>query len=378
MSTSAEFNSYHYFNGTLYHKGTQCGRPKHLQTLLHDEMHHEGVRRSFEGLLEKWGDQAQMRTNDDARRRLALRELRDCVSLYSARPDVTDALSAFSSDHGYLNGIMDRAERYYRSIGLEGARAEIFLVDDLPEPYAGRPLAVLAADLGDYKNHGIKPGLYFLRSELRPVIVDYLIAHEAVHAFLGRISPYESCDFFEEGVADLLSVFGCIRSFYTPELAANLYRLYRITSASGMLWDSYVDGSRQALAATLTIGLDGLIAEMRKGRTSLRELVSKPERYDHLTRDVGELEQLAISLLLRYPRSFVVSAQAYLLALELQDGISVSEAAAASGMSVELAHEALEELDNRAMVTRRRDGLVVTKAVCRRYIETAELRYDFR
>jgi hypothetical protein len=116
---------------------------------------------------------------------------------------------------------------------------------------------------------------------------------------------------------------------------------------------------------------------MTEGRRSLSVLGESNTR-DHLSGEIGLLERGAIEMLLDFPRSYVVSAQAYLLAQHMTDGMAVAEVANLAGMSIELTHEALDELDGRAMITRRQDGLVITKAICRRYVDAHVLRYDFR
>jgi len=73
--------------------------------------------------------------------------------------------------------------------------------------------------------------------------VNYLVAHEAIHAHFGKISPYESCDFFEEGLADLISVFGCIRKFW--EISLQMYICFPADFSLWLGMDSYVDGSRR-------------------------------------------------------------------------------------------------------------------------------------
>jgi len=61
-------------------------------------------------------------------------------------------------------------------------------------------------------------------------------------------------------------------------------------------------------------------------------------------------------MLMDFPRNHIVSAEAYLLAQHLQDGMAVAEAANAANMSMDLAHKALDELDNRALATKRETG----------------------
>jgi hypothetical protein len=310
---------------------------------------------------------------------LAIQEVREAINWSSSDLGTTakQSLDSFAPNSEYLEEFMGVVERYYDRIGLTNVRPQLFLVDRLPEPYADRSLAVLAADMGDYKNHGIEPGLYFLASSLKPVVTNYFLAHEAIHTYLGKISPYDSCDFFEEGIADFLSVFGCIRELLGESIARNVYLLYRLTSACGLIWDSYVDGTRQALSAALNVGMSQVVNSMKQGRPGLRSLEASTSQV-RLAGTVDATERLAIQLLLDFPRYHVVPAAAYLIAQRLEDGITVAEAAKRASMTVEVAQQALDELDTRAMITRRRDGLVVTKAICQRYITLGHFRYDFR
>lgn len=379
--TNGLLNAYHFFHGTLYFKGSQCARPVHIQNLMESEMTDspfslDGMRESHRRISDALSRQT-VTNKAEAQWRLALTELADSIRFCEGRADAVQYFDKFSPTHDHLSTFMDVVEAYYKRIGLPGARSEIFLVDELPAPYTGRTISVLAADKGDQRNHGIVPGFYFLKESVKPVKVNYLIAHEAVHAYLGKLSPYDVGEFFEEGLADLLSIFGCMRELMGPDVSRNLFLLFRLTSASGLIWDSYVDGTRSVLSKVIQVGLPAVIQAMTEGRGGLRTLEER-EVGNLLTGSIGELEKSAISLLLDFPRHHVVSAEAYLLAQHLRDGMAVAEAASLSGMSIELADAALTELDGHALITRRRDGLVVTKALCRRYVELRTLRYDFR
>ena len=78
------------------------------------------------------------------------------------------------------------------------------------------------------------------------------------------------------------------------------------------------------------------------------------------------------------PRLLIVTAEAFLVGRAACNGMTIREVAEKCSMTEELTRKAMTELDERALVTLRADGQVVSRNLASADLEIGHLRYDFR
>ncbi|MEU4765367.1 hypothetical protein AB0H12_19120 [Actinosynnema sp. NPDC023794] len=325
--------------------------------------------------------------DEDVRGRLAFAEVRVAAEAMSTRRAEFGGLDGFVPDQERLSAIREDIVAFYAGVGVHVGDVPVRVVRTLPEPYASKGFSALTADLGDWKRHGVEPGIYFLESALQPLFTEYFVAHEIVHVWLGLISPDDSCTILEEGLAEYLSIFGYIGHRYGASAARKLHRLYRLNSSANSRFESYVDGLKQLLFVIDAVGGDAeVLAIARGGRAALNEAfqevlagaAEQPSGGGVQPDVLGEGRASAKSLVLAVPRSLVVSASAYQVAVVARDGMTVRELAHDTGMSLTAVDAGLRELDGRALITLRKAGQVVSRNLALEHVERGHLRYDFR
>ncbi|MBP2329715.1 hypothetical protein JOF56_010100 [Kibdelosporangium banguiense] len=381
-------NAFDMFQAFFLMNGTRCARRIHLEQELKRDLSEfsfstEGLQKGLESLTVEG---KEMAVDEEVRRYYALRELRTVVDIVRRGGDHVSEILNFEPIQDRLNRIRDQVAEFYTTLGVDVAEVPVRVVESLPEPYATKGFSALTADLGDKKRHGIEPGIYFLRAATSPFLAEYFVAHEIIHVWLGTMSPDESCTLFEEGFAELLSIFGYIAQKYTTDVAAGFYRIFRLNSNAHTRFESYVDGLKQVVFAVDDLGgVPELIDRARVGRPSLNASLngegSSARERSPMPVEPGArqgMDDAARSLLLFFPRSLVVSAPAFRVAQVAQDGMTIRELSNQASMTVELTAKALDELDARALTTLRKDGQVVSRNLAREHLERGHLRFDFR
>lgn len=313
-----------------------------------------------------------------AEKHLICEDLAKVLDVISAPPpDFAERIDPSSM----FDPAMAEARKALGQYGISDFNAPVYLVDKLPEPYAARPYAVLTADAGDHRLHGIAPGVYVLADKIRPYFTDCVAAHEMVHVFLGNDAPDLSCGFFEEGIAELIGNIYLARRLYGDAIARRMFVMARLTANYGTIWDNYLDGTRQALGFVLSHGMQGLFDLMKAGRgeiLSQEQGLLRGERSPQLHQDFGDAADdvaFMVSLLMEYPRFLTLSPLDFHVSRFVDAGSTVREIAIRSNMLHELCLEALRSMASRALMSLREDELVVTTSLCRHYHAANGLRY---
>jgi hypothetical protein len=392
--------AFEYFQACQILAGTSCGRRIHMQSLaeqyLHDQPYaYAGVVAGASKLRRELQEILTISTVEQARLTLVMEEFNRAIAFIENDAPMRNVFDSFEPTQATLSQYFDGIRAFYHAKGIEIPDASIYLVDELPKPYTNKGFYALTADEGDRKRHGITPGLYFMPKGVAPVIIEYAIAHEIIHIWLGNRSPDDSCTMFEEGLGEYLSVFGYLASRYGPQRADAFYRYYRLNSAFGSRYDAYVDGLRQIVGIATSCGYAKLIAAANSGRPELNQLLidyanaadfgglpgldkglisGEPVPYEFAAQ--GHAHAIATTMV--FPRSLIVSAEAFLVARVARNGMSIREAAKACSTSEELARKAIAELDERALMTVRVDGQVISRNLAASYLDLGHLRYDFR
>jgi hypothetical protein len=261
----------------------------------------------------------------------------------------------------------DEGVQLLRNIGVTITPPEVFIVDSIPPPYNKTDVSAITADEDDYQKHGIKPGLYFLRSRVRPVYSRYLLLHEMIHTVFGLKSPLLFGRGLEEGVAEIVGAFYLSPKILDKQLTINLFTYNRLNYGHNQFWDLYLDYTRQAAFLYQQFGMDGLVTLLNNGRELVKDVEDKCLRNSLKSIDLpkgrwdDDLSDLVNRLLLTFVRNLVVSPLAYYLFPFIAPGKTSIEILTEAGVEHDAGHRALQELQTRIMSTVfREDGAVVT------------------
>jgi hypothetical protein len=388
--------AFDFFQACQFLAGTRCARRIHMESVLgpylsEHEYSRKGVAEGASGLQSKLKEVKVVTTADQARMTLALEELDMALSFVSDNRELLDALEAFKLNRATLTECANSIRTFYLTRRIEIPEVGVYLVDELPRPYNTKGYSALTADEGDRKRYGIEPGIYCLPKAITPVLIEYMIAHEFIHAWLGGISADDPCTIFEEGLGEYLSVFGYMASIYGRPSSNAFYRYYRLNSACGSRYDTYVDGLRQVVGIIGTSGYANMMLAANQGRPEFNRLLSNfvnaPPGSNALAgfRNDSTPEQWimedyydALNTAMVFPRSLIVSAEAFLVGRAACNDMTIREVAEKCSMTEELTRKAMTELDERALATLRADGQVVSRNLASAHLEIGHLRYDFR
>jgi len=382
-SADGDLNAYDLLQAVQNFTGTSCARRVQLERLASDTMYQfpfsiDGLERSRNQLASLERLDEEVHTSDGIELRLLGREIARAIE-FANNPDNFDGvqiLLSFEASQTQLELHLESSIEFFRSKGLDFERPEIFLVEELPAPFDRGSASVVTIDAEDEQRFEIKAGIYFTRHAITPIFADYTIAHELVHWVLGLRTPSLMATQFEEGVADFVALFGYVSEQYGELVSRNTALIHRLTSASGLVWENYVDASRATYLAVTRTGFSDLYAAIGRGREFLDVY-----RRSYARSVIATAAQAFVApgqVLLDFPRNRVVSALAFEVANYVRPGRTVFEIAELGRMSRELAEVGIAELESAGYVTTRRDKIVIEYAPVTTYIEDGEFRYDFR
>lgn len=264
--------------------------------------------------------------------------------------------------------------------GITQEPFEVTVVDDYPAPYSGRAAAAMAIDEGDRRDYGLTPGIYVKRDRIRPIYTEMIVAHEAIHWGLGLRDPFLTAEFIEEGIADTFGglIYGSER--FGESAARNSFILARQASNWGEGgWDKTLDGARAAFIAggMSARGLLDLLEQGRAGLSAIERLAASGELPFTSLGDIpsSKLDQLLVNSLFGFPRFFVVSEVAFLVAQFALEGSTLAEIESAACLSSDLLEMGLSELESEGLLTRRLDKLVVATSLANQYFQNGVLRF---
>jgi hypothetical protein len=303
-----------------------------------------------------------------------------------ARMSDQETLESLASRHAMrpvLEARLSDAVNLLREYGVVAGVTNVYIVDKFPEPYQDREYAVLAADAGDERSHGIAPGLYFLERGVRPYYSEFLVCHEVLHVVLGNKNPELLAHGLEEGLAEVLGSIHLSRRVLGTELTRNIFVYNRLNDNYHPLWEQYLDFARMAAYILQRYGLAGLLDLARRGRPIIKDVEGQllqgsgrdlPIEKGAVGPEDLDLVDYLFSL---YPRSLVVSPLAYLVAPYALPGASTREVLGAANVAFEDGLEALEELENEfSLLGLRKDRSVVLWSDCPLYAPS--LRYKLQ
>jgi hypothetical protein len=248
---------------------------------------------------------------------------------------------------------------------IEIEAPELFIVDELPRPYNKANYSVIATDEDDRQQHGIAPGLYFLRAKLRPFHSKFLLLHELVHTALGLKSPFEFGRGLEEGIAEVLGGMYLSARILGKDLTTNLFKYNRLSFPHKQFWDLYLDYTRQAAYLYMNFGLTGLIDLVKSGRRRIKTVEEQclSNRLTEIDLSSGnwdeDLTDMVNYLTLTFARDLVSSPLAKYLAPFVRKAKTSVEIFTDANVDMEPGRKALEELQTRVVMAIFREDMAV-------------------
>ena len=367
------------FLGALYHSGVRCSylpgflepllplleRPFKDRISLADDIDAE-VRRT-----ERSGPAGRVRAADLTGVAAVLRD--STIPLPESEEEIEDSLRHAAT----------AAQRLLRPHGFFFDSSSLHIVDSLPSPYDRNGASAVSIDLADHMAYGIDPGVYMLRKAIRPFYSQALYLHELIHTILGEQDPDRVAHGLEEGLADLIGAIWLAGQILGPQLTYNIFVLNRLSSHYTPFWEHYLDTARRLCLLYVYGGQERLLSLLRSGRAGLYAGEA------HLPLELGSdiqapiaddpnprIIRLAIDLLIAYPRSFVVSPEAFLFASNARSGLATREISAASGLSADEGEQAASELRNTlGALFMRKDNIVVLEGNAAHILAQQWLRY---
>lgn len=265
-----------------------------------------------------------------------------------------------------LRNCLSQGINLLRQLGLELAKPDIFIVDAVPAPYDKAEYKALATDDDDLQQHGIRPGLYFVRHHLRPVYSRSLLLHEMIHPLAAQPNPFLLGRGLEEGLAELVGSMYLSAKILGRELANNIFRYTRLKYGFDQFWDLYLDYTRQAAYLYDRFGLDGIAAVLRGGRKRIKEVegLLLRGRLEDLDLPAGnwddDLTNIANSTTMTFCRNLVVSPLAKYLLPFVVKGKSISEILKTANAERDEGTAAIRELQSRVVLAVVTDDLKIS------------------
>lgn len=277
--------------------------------------------------------------------------------LKNCTPAIRRQLEEFSNFDSYIQRRLSAALEIFSNLGLNMVRPSVFLSDRGPSPYTFPNASAINTDMADKIEHGIEPGIYFIKDNLRPFQTDTILYHELVHTFLGQKNPELSARGLEEGFCELYGAILISAHIIGDIPTRNVFLYQRYDEKTLKFFRLYITYTRQVLFLINKIGFNQVLNALIGGRTEIKRLERLLYSVDNSQIDALRptdcgmttiLEQnmpLAWQLLLIPSEHFVCSAAAFKIFEQAKAGRSVREIATSARISVELAHECLEELE---------------------------------
>lgn len=280
---------------------------------------------------------------------------------------------------------LEAYKRILNRHGVDVSETQIFIVDSYPYPYTNRNFMALNCDIGDEKYFNIRPGIYFKRTRISPLLSSGILAHELIHACFSKVSTERLARGLEDGLCDLMGLYLSSKTLGS-EIATNMLLNQRLSYPSYQFDQIYADALRQAVRIYNVYGLKGLIQILeqgnRKGRIIIKQIEEKciRGRYSDLGLDNGdrtvELDNFA-NYFIGFPTSMVASPLACYIAEKVKTGDSVKEIIKEHNINPRDGRRAAKQLDIDLYLMVTANGRIIcdeTKA----YVKSGTLRYAIK
>lgn len=220
----------------------------------------------------------------------------------------------------------------------------------------------MAADQGDFEIHGIEPGVYFLKSKLRPIYSEFILLHELTHVALGKKSPDLLGRGLEEGFAELLGAMFLSSKVLGENISRNLFIYNRLSFGFNHFWEMYLDYTRMANHIFNTIGIKGVVEIINSGRDEVKKvenalLLGKKnilKKY-HKGNFDAKTKHIIDDVTLNFGRNLVVSPGAKYISSFVKKGMTMNEICTLAKVDLKKGKELLKELQTKIYICQFRD-----------------------
>lgn len=369
------------FMGALYQAGVRCSYlPGFLDKCgpMLDE--NFAGRRVLADAVERRIGELETSAETTALQRLCARDLQGIAQVVRDEgvviPEDAKAIEAS------LEAVAQDAAKILARWGITLDHSPPLVVDELPDPYKRGGASALTIDEADQAAYGVESGVYMLRGSLRPFYSANLYLHELIHTILGKDDPERVAHGLEEGLADLVGAIWLSAQILGSNVTREIFVLNRLSSYYTPTWERYLDTARRLCVLYMYGGQRQLIELVKAGRAGVYEGerrlgIDLPTPLSPPIEEESEIITLAIDLLMAYPRSFVVSPEAYLFAEQSRSGLAISEVATAAGLSSAVGQEAAAELrDDIGALFLRKDNIVILEGEAAHLLSRSWLRYQ--
>jgi len=273
----------------------------------------------------------------------------------------------------------------YGRAGFTPCDVPLHFVDEFPSPFNGQNSWAITVDRTDAAEFRINEGIYLLRRHLMPIASSVILAHELVHAILSVQPSQRFVRGLEEGIADLVSVLA-LRTKFSTEVIRNTLRNFRFYHPLEPIGHMYADALSAASGLALHLGSDTFVAWVRtiqeSGRDailpdaeiSLLQCAAVPRVVADNAPRFQELESVAL-FLMAYPRGYVVSPNARLVAEHCRVGRTINDVAELSGLPRTATKKALAELEEALRIVMVSENGRLLSADTDIYVKSGVLRY---
>jgi hypothetical protein len=380
------FSARQYFQAGLYHVGGRFGSFGPFLNLVCSPLERAPfevgpVLEHIENCLQPEFVSAGSTAEDRALRQLVQNDLKPLNRIFRD-PAIVASIDAEENVIERMHESIQEGRKHLEALGLSFSVPDLHIVEQYPAPYTDRGGFAFNMDAGDRDTYGIKPGLYFQKSLLRPYYSKYIALHEIIHTVLGEKSPYLLARGLEEGIAEVLGSVYLTQKVMGDDLCRNLFIFNRLSVDDNPLHDLYLDYARQAFALYQLVGLKGLAAIVAKGREEVKrwetllwignlaaEALSPAD-------DDTDFSQMLMQLLLIFSRKSVGSPAAVLLSNMATDGVTFQELADQTQLDLDTVKSGLNEIRLRTrFVTFDEKNGYISFSDANRIVNPHEFRY---
>jgi len=381
----AMFNGRDYLIGGIYHCKCRFG---HLPRFLRRIEHHfinlpfkrEHVLKKLEEIICHF--EVKGKLDDAAAEKKAIQSDLRLIADALSDQRIANQIEADVDISASLKSCKTWAMSELRRFGLHCSDPEIFIVDALPPPFDRASYSAFCADMGDFEQYGIKPGIYFPKNQLRPIYSRYLLLHEIIHYVLGLSHPEQMGRGLEEGICEVLGSILLSKKYFGSNLTRNLFIYNRLSSDINQFWELYLDYTRHAVVLYQRFGLEGVINLVREGRPAIKKIEAQILGEGKITFPFSageakpEIEQLMTQLTFFYGRHLCVSPLAFLIHQFVKPGATIEEIANHIGLTTDACRKAIMELQDQICVSvLRPDGIVVSFSDTPMLFDAKAIRY---
>lgn len=299
-------------------------------------------------------------------------------------PTVIAAIESERDIEGQLHKCLDDGIQELREIGLDLPKSpNLYVVDRLLHPYDANGSSAMTADEENKRREGIEPGIYFVRSGLRPFYSKQILLHELIHAAIDVISPGLSGRGLEEGIAEIMGALYLTSKILSPAIARNIFIYNRLAYKTPQYWQLYTEYTRQAALLYHRFGLDGIVHLLKGGRKLIKEvehhcLTMNLERIELPSgrHDAG-LTNLVDAVTAAFVPSLVVSPLAKYLLPYARSGQAIETILTEANVNKQSGRKALLELQDRVIIAIFRDDVTTWTEYCTA-VPAEAVRYEIK